>query len=248
MASTEPRLIVAMDFSDVDECLALARQLDPKLCRLKVGKELFTAVGPAVVESLQDLGFDVFLDLKFHDIPNTVAGAIRSACRLGVWMVNVHALGGQRMMQSACDALSEVSGTPPLLIAVTLLTSHAPGDLAALGLSSSIDTHVYQLAQLSKNSGMQGVVCSAREVAIMKERYGNDFLCITPGIRPVTQGFGSSTTQSALDDQVRTMTPRDALLAGSDYIVVGRPITQSTHPHQVVEQIADSIVGLEAGR
>ncbi|WP_185231185.1 orotidine-5'-phosphate decarboxylase [Teredinibacter franksiae] len=231
MKDTGPRLLVALDYKDSAQCLSLVEQLNPADCRLKIGKELFTACGPSIVESVQKLGFDVFLDLKFHDIPNTVAGAVSSAAALGVWMVNVHALGGQRMMEAAREALQQ-SRQAPLLIAVTVLTSMDDADLRGLGIEDSAEQLVARLAQLAKTSGMDGVVSSAMEVAGMKQALGSAFLSITPGIRPAS---------AEKDDQRRVVTPEQAMANGSDYIVVGRPITQAENPAQACAAIASSI-------
>lgn len=227
-----PRILVAMDFDNHTDCVALARRLDPKLCRLKVGKELFTSCGPAIVEELQTLGFDVFLDLKFHDIPNTVAKAIKSAANLGVWMVNVHASGGARMMQAAAEALTGCQ-RPPLLIAVTVLTSMEASDLRALDIETSVEEQVLQLAGLAKASGLDGVVCSAQEAPALRQSIGNDFVLVTPGIRPQGSDAG---------DQRRIVTPGEALSAGSDYLVIGRPITQATDPAAMCREINNSLV------
>lgn len=229
-----PRIIVAMDYDNVDDCLTMARRLSPDYCRLKVGKELFTRSGPAVVEQLTELGFDVFLDLKFHDIPNTVAGAVRAAADLGVWMVNIHASGGERMMQAAREALDKNSGRRPLLIGVTVLTSMTEEDLRATGVERDPMAQVQHLAQLSRQSGLDGVVCSAQEAGALRKHLGDDFCLVTPGIRPA----GTST-----DDQRRTLTPQEAMAAGSHYLVVGRPVTQAPDPVQRCREIADSISG-----
>lgn len=228
-----PRLIVAMDYHNAADCLAMARRLNPKWCRLKVGKELFTSAGPALVEQLMALGYDVFLDLKFHDIPNTTAGAVKAAAELGVWMVNVHASGGERMLLAARERLEQVQGPRPLLIAVTVLTSMEEGELRALGVERSPDQQVLHLARLSQRCGLDGVVCSAREAATLRNELGDDFALVTPGIRPAG---------SPADDQRRTMTPGEAIAAGSHYLVVGRPITQATDPAQVCQELAQSLV------
>ena len=199
----------------------MAARLDPGLCRLKVGKELFTAAGPGLISTLSDLGFEVFLDLKFHDIPNTVAGAIRAAAALGVWMVNVHASGGRRMMQAARDALGQPGPGVPLLIAVTVLTSMDSVDLAETGVSLPLEAQVLRLASLSASSGMDGVVCSAREAPALRRSLGDGPVLVTPGIRPAGSDVG---------DQRRTVGPREALLAGSNFLVVGRPITGAADP------------------
>jgi orotidine-5'-phosphate decarboxylase len=223
----DPRVIVALDFSNAEQAVALADRLDPAQCRLKVGKELFTSAGPALVETLQEKGFEIFLDLKFHDIPNTVAKACRAAADLGVWMVNVHASGGRRMMEAAREAV-EGAVHKPLLIGVTVLTSMSAEDLAELGLSCSPEEQVLRLARLAQISGLDGVVCSPLEVVSLRENLGQDFCLVTPGVRPK----GAST-----DDQQRIMTPEDALRAGSDYLVIGRPITQADDPAEALAKI-----------
>lgn len=230
-----PRIVVAMDYDNLDDCLTMARRLSPEYCRLKVGKELFTRSGPKVVERLQDLGFDLFLDLKFHDIPNTVAGAVRAAADLGIWMVNVHASGGERMMSAAREAVDKVSGRRPLLIGVTVLTSMSAEDLASTGISRSPMEQVQHLAQLSHQSGLDGVVCSAQEASALKSRHGEDFCLVTPGIRPA---------DSAADDQRRTLTPEEAIQAGSHYLVIGRPISRAQDPIARCREIASSIENL----
>lgn len=228
---TEPRLIVALDFPDATSALALAERLDPRLARLKVGKELFVAAGPELIHALTNRGHQVFLDLKFHDIPNTVAAACRAAARLGVWMLNVHASGGLRMMQAARAALDGLPA-PPRLIAVTVLTSLGHQDLAQIGLDLKPETQVLRLACLAKAAGLDGVVCSAREAPLLRRELGPDFLLVTPGVRPA----GSST-----DDQQRVLTPAQALQAGADYLVVGRPITQAADPVAALQRIHDEI-------
>jgi orotidine-5'-phosphate decarboxylase len=212
---------VALDYQSSDQALAMANQLDPSRCRLKVGKELFTAAGPQLVEQLQKQGFEIFLDLKFHDIPNTVAKAVLAAARMGVWMVNVHASGGAEMMQTTRSALREKGGHQPLLIAVTVLTSMDAQGLKATGINQLPAERVLSLAQLSQASGFDGVVCSAQESQLLKANLGDDFKLITPGIRPHF---------SAVGDQKRIMTPAQAMQAGSDYLVIGRPITQAQNP------------------
>lgn len=213
-------VIVALDVPDEQEALSLAKRLDPGTCRLKVGNELFTACGPAFVERLQQLNFEVFLDLKYHDIPNTVAAAVTSAARLGVWMVNVHASGGRRMLEAARDAI-EVASSTPKLIGVTVLTSVDQADYAELGLSVSLEAQVERLALLCRDSGLAGVVCSAREASRLRAVCGEDFCLVTPGIRPA----GSQS-----DDQRRVVTPADAMSQGSSYLVIGRPITRAADP------------------
>jgi len=231
---SDPRLLVAMDFKTAKDCLMLAEQLSPTDCRLKIGKELFTAEGPKVVEAVQKLGFDVFLDLKFHDIPNTVAGAVRSAAKMGVWMLNVHASGGERMMVAAREALDDFD-RKPLLIAVTVLTSMDATDLAGLGIQESPADRVKRLALLARQAGLDGVVSSAHEASLIKQQCGNTFLTITPGIRPATSEQG---------DQRRVVTPEQAMRNGSDYIVVGRPITQAENPAEAASAIAAAIRGV----
>lgn len=230
--SSSSRVIVALDYASAAEALAFADQVNPALCRLKVGKELFTRSGPALVEQLVARGFDVFLDLKFHDIPNTVAQACVAAADLGVWMVNVHASGGRRMMETTREAL-EALPQRPLLIAVTVLTSMNTADLAELGLPEPA-VQVEKLARLTRDCGLDGVVCSAHEAALLKTSCGQDFKLITPGIRPAN---------SAANDQSRIMTPEQAVAAGADYLVIGRPITQSADPVGVLKQINTSLLG-----
>ncbi len=214
-------VIVALDFSEAADALALAGRLDPALCRVKVGKELFTRAGPAVVEALVARGFQVFLDLKYHDIPNTVAGACRAAAELGVWMVNVHALGGQRMMAAAREAVERAPRGRPLLVAVTVLTSMTDGELTEVGLTGSASENVLRLADLARDSGLDGVVCSPREASLIRDRVGAGFLRVTPGVRPAG---------AARDDQRRTLTPAQALEQGADFLVVGRPVTAAENP------------------
>ncbi len=230
-----PRILVAMDFDDQHDCLSLADRLDPTLCRLKVGKELFTCAGPQVVEGLMKRGFDVFLDLKFHDIPNTTAKAVKAAAEMGVWMVNVHASGGERMMLAARNELEKRTGANPLLIAVTVLTSMESTDLAGIGITADPQEQVLRLAALAKKSGMDGVVCSAQESSLLSQKLGSDFCLVTPGIRPAG---------SAADDQRRIVTPQQAIQNGSHYLVIGRPITQAEDPIDVCRTISDSLVGL----
>lgn len=229
----DPKIIVALDFPSQDPALALADQLDPAKCRLKVGKELFTRSGPDLVKALQSRGFDIFLDLKFHDIPNTTSAAVVAAAELGVWMVNVHASGGEKMMVACRERLEAFGNDRPLLIAVTVLTSMSDEDLAGIGITGSAEAHVSRLATLTKNSGLDGVVCSAQEAPRLKAEQGSDFQLITPGIRPLTADKG---------DQQRIMTPTDALKAGSDYLVIGRPITQAPDPLPALEAIYAEVV------
>ncbi len=232
--ANDPKIIVALDFPSQNPALELVDKLDPSKCRLKVGKELFTRSGPQLVEGLQKRGFEVFLDLKFHDIPNTTSAAVAAAADLGVWMVNVHASGGEKMM-AACRERLETFGTDrPLLIAVTVLTSMNAEDLAGIGITDSPEAQVSRLATLTKNCGLDGVVCSAQEAPKLKAEQGADFKLITPGIRPVTAEKG---------DQQRIMTPTDALKAGSDYLVIGRPITQASDPLAALEAIHSEVIG-----
>lgn len=228
---SNPKIIVALDYPTIDAALAMAKQLDPSRCRVKVGKELFTRSGPSVVDALNQRGFDVFLDLKYHDIPNTVAKACRAAADMGVWMLNVHTLGGSEMMVAAREAVGQ-SDSSPLLIGVTLLTSMNEQTFHQIGLSGSIADTVIRLAGLAKESGLDGVVCSAQEAAQLKEHYGQAFQLITPGIRPASADKG---------DQHRTMTPAQALSAGSNYLVIGRPITAAKDPMLALEEIETSI-------
>lgn len=227
-----PRIVVAMDFDNAGQCIAMAKRLSPQDCRLKVGKELFTACGPQIVEQLMTLGFEVFLDLKFHDIPNTTAKAVKAAAELGVWMVNVHASGGERMMIAARDILESRSGKRPLLIAVTVLTSMEATDLAGVGIDRSPEKHVMKLAQLTQHCGLDGIVCSAREASLMRANFGSDFCLVTPGIR---------LESSPSDDQRRTLTPAAAIAAGSSYLVIGRPITQSVDPVATCQSIIQTL-------
>ncbi|MTI14051.1 orotidine-5'-phosphate decarboxylase [Sansalvadorimonas verongulae] len=229
MTCTSP-LVIALDYPFADQALAMADRLAPELCRVKVGKELFTSAGPAVVEALQKKGFDVFLDLKFHDIPNTTSKAVKAAADLGVWMVNVHASGGRRMMEACREVLDQASHQP-LLIAVTVLTSMAPEDMAELGLSSP-ELQALSLANLAHKSGMDGVVCSAQEANLLKREIGQEFVLVTPGIRPAGDDKG---------DQRRIVTPAQAMQNGSDYLVVGRPVTQSDNPSLKLQDIITAL-------
>ena len=230
----DPKIIVALDFPGAVPALALAHRLSPELCRLKVGKELFTATGPVLLEQLMKSGFEIFLDLKFHDIPNTTAQACKAAASLGVWMINVHALGGRKMLEAAQIAVSN-SAKPPKLIAVTLLTSMAQEDIAELGINATPEEMVLRLATLAQESGLDGVVCSAQETALLRRHCGNKFNLVTPGIRPLNV---------SQDDQSRVMTPRAALEAGSSYLVIGRPITRAADPLQALLDINQDIRGL----
>ena len=214
-----PHVVVALDFPDARSALALSARLDPRHCRLKVGMELFTAAGPALVERLVADGFAVFLDLKYHDIPTTVARACAAAARLGVWMLNVHTLGGMNML-TAARAATDAESHRPLLLGVTVLTSHAPGDLSDLGIDKPIDAQVQSLAGLAQRAGLDGVVCSPHETAALRAHFGPDFLLVTPGIRATAGG----------DDQVRTLGAAEARRLGADYLVIGRPITRAQDP------------------
>ncbi|KAA9002026.1 orotidine-5'-phosphate decarboxylase [Affinibrenneria salicis] len=234
-AVTSP-IIVALDYADRHAALSFADRIDPRDCRLKIGKEMFTLFGPQLVRDLQLRGFDVFLDLKFHDIPNTAARAVAAAADLGVWMVNVHASGGARMMTAAKAALLPFGADAPLLIAVTVLTSMESGDLQDLGISLSPADYAERLARLTRDCGLDGVVCSAHEAQRLKQACGQSFQLITPGIRPAG---------SAAGDQRRIMTPQQARDAGVDYMVIGRPITQSADPAATLREIIASL-GAEA--
>lgn len=227
------RVVVALDFPDVLMAHQLVAQLDPSLCRVKIGKELFTRCGPSFVEELVSQGFDVFLDLKYHDIPNTVAKAVTAAAQLGVWMVNVHASGGRAMMTAAREAV-DASAHKPLLIAVTVLTSMAQSDLLEVGVNSTPEEQVLKLARLSQACGMDGVVCSAAETSILASQLGKDFVLVTPGIRPAGD---------AANDQKRIVTPADAIAAGSHYLVIGRPISQAANPGEKLNAILQQLDG-----
>lgn len=229
----DPKVVIALDYADKQQALDFINQLDPASCRLKIGKEMFTHFGPEFVKTVIAKNFDVFLDLKFHDIPNTVAKAVKAAADLGVWMVNVHASGGRRMMEAAKAILEPYGDKAPLLIAVTVLTSMDQSDLDELGIEISPAEQVKRLALLTKSSGLDGVVCSSHEAPELKTLLGADFKLITPGIRPAG---------SAAGDQRRIKTPKEALDSGSDYLVIGRPITQATDPAQVLTEINASLV------
>ena len=223
----DPKIIVALDYADAASALKLTHQLNPAICRLKVGKELFTAVGPKFIEELTHAGFGVFLDLKFHDIPNTVAKACSAASNLGVWMLNVHASGGLEMMQAAQQAVSG-SETKPLLIAVTVLTSMNQAGLNQIGIQTDLATHVLNLTKLTQQAGLDGVVCSALEARMLRDEMGSNFQLVTPGIRPI---------DANQDDQSRIVTPTEALKMGSSYLVIGRPITLNPNPLKALEAI-----------
>ena len=233
--SQDPKVIVALDYADKKQALELVSQLSPDACKLKVGKEMFTYFGPEFVKELVSRKFDVFLDLKFHDIPNTVAKACLAAADLGVWMVNVHASGGPKMMTMAREELDKFGADRPKLIAVTVLTSMDAAQLQAIGISTASEQHVLKMAQLTKDSGLDGVVCSAQEAEMLKQQCGKEFCLVTPGIRPA----GSNQ-----DDQSRIMTPEQAVKAGSDYMVIGRPITKADAPLAALKAINQSIANL----
>jgi orotidine-5'-phosphate decarboxylase len=223
------RVIVALDYANGKKALSLVDRLDPALCRLKVGKELYTAAGPELVERLVGRGYDVFLDLKYHDIPNTVAAACRAAAALGVWMMNVHASGGRGMMSAALEAVADHPDVK--LIAVTLLTSMGQSDMADVGLTGTPHEAVLRLARLARSAGLHGVVCSGLEASVLRAALGPQFCLVTPGIRPV----------AVEDDQKRVLTPRAALAQGADYLVIGRPITQAPDPAAALQAINTDI-------
>ncbi|GAA0243444.1 orotidine-5'-phosphate decarboxylase [Marinomonas primoryensis] len=225
--SCQSPIVVALDYPTMAQSIDMAKRLDPNQCRVKVGKELFTIAGPVILDELHKLGFDIFLDLKFHDIPNTVANAVSAAAKAGVWMVNIHASGGRRMMEASANALQQLSDNKTLLIAVTVLTSMDQSDLVEIGIDATPEQHVKRLAALAKSSGMDGVVCSAQESSMLSTELGKDFVLVTPGIRPAGSDQG---------DQKRIMTPAQAMAAGSHYLVMGRPITQASDPIAVLTQ------------
>jgi len=228
---SDPKVIVALDYSDAQSALELVARLEPALCRLKVGIELFNTARPQFIELLMQRGFEVFLDLKFHDIPNTTAQACKAAAELGVWMVNVHALGGRKMMEAAREAMSLYTNLPKL-IAVTLLTSMAQEDFADLGIAATPADMVLRLAKLARDCGLDGVVCSAREAALLRQNCGSEFCLVTPGIR---------SANAVADDQSRVMTPCAALDQGANYLVIGRPITRAADPLQALQSIIKQI-------
>jgi orotidine-5'-phosphate decarboxylase len=233
--NNDPKIIVALDYADSASALELVNQLDPTLCRLKVGKELFTAVGPQFVEQLARSNFGVFLDLKFHDIPNTVAKACTAASNLGIWMLNVHASGGLEMLQAAKQAVQS-GESKPLLIAVTVLTSMNQASLNQIGIQTDLTTHVFNLATLTQQAGLDGVVCSALEAKMLRAQLGIDFCLVTPGIRPANVNQ---------DDQSRVVTPADALRYGASYLVIGRPITKAVNPNKALEAIYNECINLK---
>lgn len=228
---SNPRIIIALDYSTLDTTLALTEKLNPQRCRLKIGKELFTHYGPKIVEILINDGFDIFLDLKYHDIPNTVARACKAAADLGIWMINVHALGGRAMMTAAREAINETHDRP-LIVAVTLLTSMDQITFKQIGLQGNIENTVLRLANMADDSGLDGVICSGYEATKLRRQHGNNFQLITPCIRPINSNKG---------DQYRVMTPMQAITAGSNYLVIGRPITKSPDPIYALETIEQSI-------
>jgi len=230
------RVIVALDYADANSAMALVDRLDPAACKLKIGKELFTAAGPAFVANVAQRGFDVFLDLKFHDIPTTVAQACKSAAALGVWMLNVHALGGRAMLVAAREAI-DATTVKPKLIAVTVLTSMAEADLREVGIEAGAAETVMKLAQLAADCGLDGVVCSAHEAQAIRERLGDGFLRVTPGIR---------LPEDAAGDQKRIMTPQRAGASGASYLVIGRPVTRAADPLAVLARINRDISTPEA--
>lgn len=225
------KVIVALDFNSLEDVRTFVSTVNPQDCRLKVGKELFTAYGPEIIRELHKLGFEVFLDLKFHDIPNTVYKAIRVAADLGVWMVNVHASGGREMLLKAKEAIND-SINKPLLIAVTILTSLSSEAVAEIGYARELTEQTVHLAKLSYECGLDGVVCSAHEARFIKLSTNHEFLTVTPGIR---------LSDSKSDDQTRIMTPARAIASGADYLVIGRPITQSENPQQTLDTINSSL-------
>ena len=225
----ENKIIIPLDL-DYANAIKLAKELDPKICRLKIGSQLFTSSGPKIVKEFSNLGFDIFLDLKFHDIPNTVYEAVKSSAELGVWMVNVHASGGREMLDAAKKALDGYKN-PPLLIGVTLLTSLSEESLIDIGLTS-LPEQVLRLAGLVKEMDLNGVVCAPSDITSIKNKFGKEFLTVTPGIRP---------SKSNLNDQRRVATPSEAIKSGSDFIVIGRPITESKNPCSALERIYKEI-------
>jgi orotidine-5'-phosphate decarboxylase len=233
----DPRVIVALDLPDAEQAAQFVARLQPGSCRLKIGKELFTREGPELVRRMAGEGFDVFLDLKFHDIPNTVARACAAAAALDVWMLNVHASGGRKMMEAARTALDENTGRRPLLIAVTVLTSMGAEDLRELGLDIEPVEQVSRLAGLAKACGLDGVVSSPREAEVLRAQMGPNFKLVTPGVRP---------KGASRDDQARVLSPAQAIRSGSDYLVIGRPITRATDPVGVLAAInADIAAALQ---
>jgi len=238
-------ILVALDVDSAGKATALADALRGAVGGFKIGKQLFTAAGPAMVRELANRGDRVFLDLKFHDIPNTVAGAVQSAVATGAWMVNVHASGGSAMMTAAAAAArtaAETSGRArPLVIGVTVLTSMTDEALAEVGVSRPVLEQVVHLARLAQASGLDGVVASPQETPAIRKACGPDFQIVTPGIRPLRQGSGHAADQQGKDDQARTLTPAEAMSAGASYLVIGRPITAAPDPREAAEKIAASL-------
>ena len=232
------RLIISLDFSEANQALEFCKKIDPLSCKIKIGKELYTRAGPILIEKLRTLNYDIFLDLKYHDIPNTVANACRVATDLGVWMLNVHASGGSKMMEAAYESIikSGHSKNRPLLVAVTVLTSMSSDDFAELGLTNSIEDQVLLLSKMAKSAGLDGVVCSGIEANKLRHEFGKGFCLVTPGIRLDTLNN---------DDQERIMTPYEAIKAGSNYLVIGRPITRASNPVNVINAINESINSLD---
>ena len=240
----DSKIIVALDYADAASAMQLVNQLEPTLCKLKVGKELFTAAGSQLVEQLIAKGFQVFLDLKFHDIPTTVKKACQAASNLGVWMLNVHASGGRGMMQAAAEGVdigSQGSTNKPLLISVTVLTSMNQASLNEIGIAGTVENQVLKLAKLTQKAGLDGVVCSALEAQLLKQHLPSDFLLVTPGIRPAA----ASPNSIIMDDQSRVLTPAQALQMGASYLVIGRPITQAAQPLTALTQIYKEITHLQ---
>ncbi len=232
MLVVSSKIIVALDYDNEEDAWLFINKVSPNLCRLKIGKELFCSTGKSFVQKVVAKGFDVFLDLKFYDIPNTVASVMRVVADMGVWMVNVHASGGEKMMIEALNALNEADNRP-LLIAVTVLTSMDDSDLVRAGIKVNTTAQVMNLAKMVNRCNLDGVVCSANEVVFLKEQFGSDFLAVTPGIRP--EG-------DCIDDQKRIMTPKKAITCGSDYLVIGRPITLAENPVEKLNSINQSIL------
>lgn len=229
---SESKIIIALDMDNQENARQFLKSVTPQVCRIKIGKEMFTAFGPSWVKEVVSMGFDVFLDLKFHDIPNTVYKAITQAAKLGVWMVNVHALGGKAMLEAAKKAIDDLAiDTPPLLIGVSILTSMDDNDIQQVGLSGTVAQNVLTLSELCYHAGLDGMVCSAFEASQIKERTNTQFLCVTPGIR-IDNNKG---------DQKRVMSPKEAINAGADYLVIGRAITQSINPLETLENISHGI-------
>ncbi|MFT4607647.1 MAG: orotidine-5'-phosphate decarboxylase [Gammaproteobacteria bacterium] len=233
MNNNESPVIVALDYSDQKQALEFVAKTSPDQCKLKIGKELFTRTGPQLVETIVSKGFDVFLDLKFHDIPNTVKKAVYAAAQLEVWMVNIHAMGGQSMLSAAREGVDMAGNRHPFLIAVSVLTSMTQTDLAQLGITDQLPDFVKRLAEMAINEGLDGLVCSAQEAKLLRDTFGKVPLLVTPGIRP---------DWAATDDQQRIMTPDQAIKNGASYLVIGRPITQHENPAEALEMINQSLV------